>query len=93
VACEVVVIDDHGIVQGGNIKRPVGAFLLAILNKRGDRTEHFSVTLDSDGAPEIYSLDTTPGNWHGAILLDLMSGNYRLRLKSTSAVSLPIQIQ
>jgi hypothetical protein len=93
VACEVVVVDDHGIIQGGNIKRPAGAFLLAIMNRRGDRTEHFSVTLDSAGAPEIYSLDTTPERWHGAVLLDLDSGQYRLRLKNSPDVSTGIQIQ
>jgi len=66
---------------------------LCIHDHRAVAAEHFSLTLDTGGAPEIYSLDSTPLKTRGAILVDLQPGNYRLRLGKSPNLSVAIQIQ
>jgi hypothetical protein len=91
-AAATVVIDRFGIAPA-SIQRPVGAFLLAIRDVRGKGAEHFSVTLDKDGAPELFSLDTAPNRCHGAILVDLERGKYRLRLSKSPDLSVAIEVK
>jgi len=90
-ASAAVAVDRFG-VSPESIERPVGAFLLAIRDDRGKGADHFSVTADADGAAELYSLDTTASISHGAILVDLQPGKYRLRLKTTPDLSVAIVI-
>lgn len=90
-AAAAVAVDSFGI-SPDSIERPVGAFLLAIRYDRGRGDEHFSVTLDADGAPELYSLDTTSDKCQGSILVDLHPGKYRLRLKTSPDLSVAIAI-
>jgi hypothetical protein len=92
VATMSVVVDRFGI-SPQEFTRPVGAFLLVIRNRFGDHTEHFSLTLDSPKAPEIYSLDTTAEKFSGAILVDLKPGKYRLRLTKWPELSVAIAIE
>lgn len=91
-AAEAVLVDRFGI-SPASIERPAGAFLLAIRDDRGRGAEHFSVTLDKGGAPELYSLDTAPNKSHGAVLVDLEPGKYRLRLKTSPDLSVAIEIK
>ncbi len=91
-AAEAVLVDRFGI-SPASIARPVGAFMLAIRDDRGRDAEHFSVTLDKDGASELYSLDTTPNKSRGAVLVDLLAGKYRLRLKSSPNLLVAIEIK
>ena len=90
VAGEGVVVDDVGITPQ-SLTRPDGAFLLAIANRRGNQAEHFSLTLDKDGAPEILSLDTTAKDWRVSALVDLEPGKYRLRLTRSPELSMAIE--
>jgi len=92
VAGEGVVVNRFGITPT-SLQRPVGAFLLYVANKRGDQTDHFSLTLDKAGAAELLSIDTTPRKWRGTVLVDLQPGNYRLRLTKSPELSVAIQIQ
>jgi hypothetical protein len=92
VAATVVVVDRFGVTPT-SLTRPVGPFLLCVRNRRGNNTEHFSLTLDSPGAAEIYSLDTTPRQFHGTVLVDLQPGHYRLRLTNSPELSVAITIE
>lgn len=87
-----VLVDRVGITPE-SFTRPAGPFLLAIRNRRGDHNEHFSLTLDQPNAPEIYGFDTTPGQFHGAFLVDLLPGSYRLRLTNSPSLSVAITIE
>ncbi len=87
-----VVVDRFG-VSPKQFTQPAGPFLLMIRNRRGDNTEHFSLTLDAANAAEIYGFDATPRQFHGGILVDLLPGNYRLRLSNTPKLSVAITIQ
>ncbi len=93
VPAEPVVVDQFGISPRNGITRSVGPFLLCIRNRHGNNTEHFSLTLDTAGATEILSLDTSPQKIQGSILVDLQPGKYRLRLTNSSALSVAIVIQ
>jgi hypothetical protein len=87
-----VVLDRFGI-SPKEFTMPVGAFLLVIRNRVRDNVEHFSLTLDSPNAPEIYSIDTTAEKFHGAVLVDLKPGKYRLRLTKSPELSVAITIE
>jgi hypothetical protein len=93
VPAESVVVDQIGISPQSGITRSVGPFLLCIWNRRGNNTEHFSLTLDTAGAAQILSLDTSPQKFHGSVLVDLQPGKYRLRLTNSPGLSVPIVIQ
>jgi len=91
-AAAAVAVDSTGI-SPDSIQRPVGAFVLAVRDDRGQGSEHFYVTEDADGAPELYSLDTTINRCQGAVLVDLQPGKYRLRLKTAPGLSVAITIK
>jgi len=92
VATETVVVDRFGITPQTLTRHP-GPFLLCVRDRRGNSTEHFSLTLDSPSALGLVSLDTSPRKFHGAILVDLLPGKYRLRLINSPNLSVAIAIQ
>ncbi len=91
-SAESVVVDGDGI-NPVSIDRAVGPFLLAVWDTRGRGAEHFSLTEDKKGAPELYGLDTTPDSAHAAVLVDLEPGRYRLSLANTPDVSVEITLK
>jgi hypothetical protein len=89
---EPVMVTRFGIYPQ-KLVRPEGPFVLFVENRLPGHTEHFSLTLDQNGAAELLGMDSGPQKIRNSILLDLMPGHYRLHLQNNSQLSVAIEIQ
>jgi hypothetical protein len=87
-----VVVTRFGVYPQ-QIIRKEGPFVLAIQNRLPGHTEHVSLTLDQNNAPELLGLDTSSVQTHAAALLDLEPNTYRVRFRENPTFSFTIVIQ
>jgi hypothetical protein len=92
VPSEVVMVNRFGVTPT-KIVRPPGPFVLFVENRLPGHTEHYSLTLDQDGAAEFAGMDTKSDKLRNSTLLDLLPGKYRVRFRNRAEFSVAIEIQ